>query len=62
MAILICNCDHPFQDKKHGRKRRVMNPLGPGKANEFRCTICGKTRSGDARTLAANKAKNGEDK
>jgi hypothetical protein len=62
MAILICSCDHPFQDKKHGRKRRVMNPLGPGKANEFRCTVCGKTKTGDARTLAAVNNKNGEDK
>ncbi len=62
MAILICNCDNAFQDKRHGRKRRVMNPLGPGKANEFRCTVCGKTRSGDARTLRVAQAKNGEDK
>ncbi len=60
MAILICNCEHAFQDKKHGKKRRVMNPLGPGKANEFRCTACGKTRSGDARTLRATNQKNGE--
>jgi hypothetical protein len=54
MAILVCNCDNKFQDKKYGKKRRVMNPLGPGKINEFRCTVCGKTRSGNIRGVNNN--------
>jgi hypothetical protein len=62
MPILICNCEHAFQDKRYGRKRRVMNTIKLGKTNEFRCTACGKTRTGDARTLRANNQKNGEDK
>ena len=62
MAILVCNCVHAFQDKKYGKKRRLFNTIKLGKSNEFRCTVCGKTRTGNTRTLRANNQKNGEDK
>lgn len=61
MAILICNCDHAFQDKRYGKKRRVFNTIKDGKTNEYRCTACGKTKSGTARTLAMTN-NNKEDK
>jgi len=57
MAILVCNCDHVFQDKRYGKKRRLMNPIKWGKTNEFRCTVCGKTRTGRAGPMNNNKGK-----
>ncbi len=42
--ILTCNkgCKHENQDKLHGTGRRVHNEKKNG---EFRCTVCGGTRS-----------------
>ena len=61
-TILTCNCVHAFQDKKYGKKRRVFNTIKLGKTNEFRCTACGKTRTGSIRTKAEQDRKNGEAK
>lgn len=37
--IVTCSCVHEFQDKKHGKQRRVANAT---KGKKFRCTVCGK--------------------
>ena len=36
--IKKCVCDHPYQDKKYGHKKRVANKT----TNSYRCTVCGK--------------------
>lgn len=38
MPILKCNCKHAEQDRLHGYKLRVHNPMKGGK--KFRCTVC----------------------
>jgi len=41
--ILKCECNHSMQDKMHGPQMRVFNPML--KENEYRCTICCKTKT-----------------
>lgn len=41
--ILTCDCNHDFQDKRYGYKRRVFNRCK--ETNKFRCTVCGKTQT-----------------
>ena len=55
MAILKCDCDHEFQDKTYGKKRRVMNPTA--KPDEFRCTVCRKERGGGSNYFSPKKGK-----
>ena len=53
--ILPCTCNNEFQDKTYGTKLRLHNRCGSagaaqGKktgssANEYRCTVCAKTKS-----------------
>ena len=38
--IIRCTCEHEFQDKVHGRKKRVHNQCNKG----WRCTVCGSIR------------------
>jgi len=33
-----CVCEHEYQDKKHGKGNRVMNPRKDG----YACTVCGR--------------------
>lgn len=45
---LLCSCKHEFQDREHGIGRRVHNMLKkapPGVPQEYRCTVCGTTRT-----------------
>lgn len=45
--ILICTCEHEYQDKKYGKGKRVHTLTQKGTAKEdpvFRCTVCGKER------------------
>ena len=46
--IARCNCVHKFQDKVHGKGRRVFNALGRdrmGRTNgSARCTVCGNVK------------------
>lgn len=42
--IKKCLCKHEYQDKEHGKGKRVFNKMATG---NYRCTVCGKT-SGDA--------------
>lgn len=44
MAIMKCNCKHPYQDKKHGKGNRVHNKAANA-AYDYRCTVCEKERS-----------------
>lgn len=47
--IKKCECKHPYQDRKYGKGRRVMNKCA-SKINAFyRCTVCLKehTSGGD---------------
>ncbi len=34
--IKKCSCNHPYQDKKHGKGRRVHTKCTSG----YRCTVC----------------------
>jgi hypothetical protein len=47
--IKRCTCKHEYQDKKHGKGKRVHNPLRSkspgGKLTDWRCTVCGTVRS-----------------
>jgi len=40
-AIINCTCDHDFQDRMYGRKKRVGNMTRT--EGEARCTVCEKT-------------------
>lgn len=43
MAIKKCTCTNEYQDKKYGKKMRVMNTVFKGKSgptNKYRCTVC----------------------
>ena len=37
-AIINCKCDHEYQDRMYGRKRRVGNMTRT--EGEARCTVC----------------------
>ena len=37
----LCDCYHPWSDKKHGKGRRVHNHMKNG---GWRCTTCGKEK------------------
>lgn len=39
-----CTCDNIFQDKEHGKSRRIMNnaPKKGAETDRYRCTSCGK--------------------
>lgn len=40
--ILKCTCNHKFQDKKYGKKKRVHNRIKVNTAVPgYRCTVCG---------------------
>lgn len=43
--IVPCTCkhEHEYQDRVYGRNMRVMNPRI--KDGEYRCTVCGVTKS-----------------
>lgn len=38
--ILTCTCEHPFQDSKYGKNKRVFNYAE--KKEAWRCTVCKK--------------------
>lgn len=40
--IVRCTCDHPYQDKKYGKGKRVANSSGGGNSIKYRCTVCKK--------------------
>lgn len=43
MKIKECVCEHGYQDKKHGRSMRAMNPCKSGASGTaYRCTVCGR--------------------
>ena len=47
MAIKTCtnpNCKHDYQDKEHGKGKRVVNPTSQdsGVRTVYRCTVCKK--------------------
>lgn len=54
MTIKKCNCEHKYQDKKYGKRMRVMNPLIDNKG--FRCTVCGITNK-EGQNLSTEKKK-----
>ena len=37
--VLECVCEHPYQDKRYGKGKRLFNPMKKG----YRCTVCGRT-------------------
>jgi len=41
VVIKRCSCKSEFQDKRYGKKLRVMNLMDDNKG--FRCTVCEKT-------------------
>lgn len=42
--IHTCTCKHPYQDRKHGKQKRVFNYMGKDKEGKTtgiaRCTVC----------------------
>lgn len=38
VKIIQCNCEHPDQDRRYGKRMRVHN-LSP-KKKAWRCTVC----------------------
>ena len=45
--ILKCNCNHEYQDRRYGSKKRVHNErqaAGAVNSLRFRCTVCGALR------------------
>lgn len=38
-AVLECVCEHPFQDQRYGKGKRLHNPRKDGK---YCCTVCGR--------------------
>lgn len=42
--IMKCTCEHAYQDRVHGDKMRVQNPV-TGREKTFRCTVCTKENS-----------------
>ena len=44
--ILKCDCVHPFQDKEHGKQKRVHNSCHPkNDTPDWRCTVCSKVKA-----------------
>ena len=42
MVIAKCDCVHEYQDKIHGKGKRLMNE---DKSGDVKCTVCGKKSS-----------------
>lgn len=45
--IILCICEHKFQDKKYGKQQRVHNMTkqsSPRADQRWRCTVCGKEK------------------
>jgi len=34
--IMVCSCEHKYQDEKYGKAKRVFNKTVKG----YRCTVC----------------------
>ena len=49
VSILPCNCEHGFQDKSYGNKKRLHSPMASG---QWKCTVCGKV-NGAAQKVTA---------
>lgn len=44
-VILLCECRNEFQDKTHGRRKRVHNEMiKDRRIRGHRCTVCGKEK------------------
>jgi hypothetical protein len=54
--LLKCECVHEFQDRKYGVGMRVHNTMNNGKplagttTKQYRCTVCGRVRTGKDET------------
>lgn len=42
-TMIICDCEHEFQDKEYGSHKRVAN-VKDSKPTECTCTVCGRIR------------------
>ena len=41
VKVVSCSCEHGYQDKKYGNKKRVANLTQGDKAKpKHRCTVC----------------------
>lgn len=38
--VMLCSCDHKYQDKKFGKNKRVFNQCSQGNQVAYRCTVC----------------------
>ena len=45
--IRTCTCKHSYQDEKHGKGKRVMNPIKSTGTQQYRCTVCKKVSGGE---------------
>jgi len=39
--IIVCNCEHKYQDSKYGKQKRLANKCGAKTHVFYRCTVCG---------------------
>jgi len=47
--VALCTCNHPWQDSKYGKNRRLHNRCAGGGVKGiggrgWRCTVCGVTK------------------
>jgi hypothetical protein len=48
--IMLCKCDHKFQNREYGPQKRVFNQAkgkGQTEKNRFRCSVCEQLREGE---------------
>lgn len=42
--IIKCTCEHEYQDKRYGKKKRVHNEAKDGNDVAWTCTVCDKKK------------------
>lgn len=53
-AVVACQCQHDFQDKRYGKQGRLATVTQKAKSTEratVRCTVCGKEHDVPRTTL-----------
>jgi len=54
--IKKCFCSNQYQDNRYGQHMRVANPQKRGTGpQEYRCTVCGRTITRDAKPEGVKK-------
>ena len=48
-AVLICKCEHKYQDEKYGKYKRVHNKAVSTSGDAWTCTVCGLKKGGSGK-------------